>query len=253
LSGLLELAVLSTIMGLSIFLSLPIILAKQMQSRTLVLLNAVAIGILVFLLADVFSDVAPDLYPNGTYIAVPTVAVIFGVGLVAAFGLLFIAEQRAGREKDVSPRGLALIVALAIGFQNLTEGLVFGSSWAVGLTGLLSVIFIGFFLQNVTEGFPITAPFLGTPRPSLGLISLFFLIGGLPTVFGGILGYFYNSVNLDVLFDALAIGAILYAILPMLKAAFRPAETREASIARQQLVYLGLLAGFVLGFLVNAI
>ncbi|MCI4323145.1 MAG: hypothetical protein L3K03_03860 [Thermoplasmata archaeon] len=253
MSGLPELALLSTIMGLSIFLSLPIILAKQMQSRTLVMLNAIAIGILVFLLADVFSDVAPDLYPNGSYIAAPTVAVLFVVGLVAAFGILFVAEQRAGREKDVSPRGLALIVALAIGFQNLTEGLVFGSSWAIGLTGLLSVIFIGFFLQNVTEGFPITAPFLGTTRPSLGLISLFFLIGGLPTVFGGILGYFYNSVNLDVLFDALAIGAILYAILPMLKAAFRPAETRDASIARQQLVYLGLLAGFVLGFLVNAI
>jgi len=248
-------------MGLSIFLSLPVVYSKRAQGRWAVGLNAAAIGILVFLLADVFSDVSPILYPNG-YVADLGYSVAFGVAFVVAFLALFFVDNlssapAAGGDPatavDRGPQRTALIIALGIGLQNLTEGLVFGVNWTAGALGILAVVFVGFFLQNVTEGFPITAPFLGTSRPALGLVSVYFLIGGLPTVIGGVVGYFDNSPNLDVFFDALAIGAILYAVLPMLKASFRPAETREASIARQQLVYLGLLAGFVLGFLVNAI
>jgi hypothetical protein len=39
----------------------------------------------------------------------------------------------------------------------------------------------------------------------------------------------------------------------MLRVAFRPLESREASIRRNQLVYIGVMIGFVLGFAVNAI
>ena len=85
------------------------------------------------------------------------------------------------------------------------------------------------------------------------MLALLFLVGGLPTVLGGVVGYFYNSPLLDVTFDALAIGAILYCILPMLRNAFRPASTPEASYLKQRLTYIGILIGFLLGFLVNAI
>jgi zinc transporter, ZIP family len=249
-----ELVVLAAVMGLAIYLSLPIVLAKSVVSRTIVVLNAVAIGILMFLLADVFSNAATIIYTNpaSPYLASWTYATAFAVAVVACFLVLLAAEHRSGTG-HLSPRGLALIIALAIGFQNLTEGLVFGAIWAAGAIGLFTVIFVGFFLQNVTEGFPIAAPLIGKNERSLGVLFLLFLVGGLPTVLGGVFGYFYNSALLDVTFDALAIGAILYCILPMLRTAFRPAESPEASYLKQRLTYAGVLAGFALGFLVNLV
>ena len=147
-----------------------------------------------------------------------------------------------------------MIIALGIGLQNLTEGLVFGANWTAGVLGVLAVVFVGFFLQNVTEGFPIASPFLGTEaRRGVPMMAGLFLVGGLPTIVGGAVGYFWSNNLFLVIFDALAIGAIAYVILPMLRVAFRPLDTREASVRRNQLVYLGAMVGFALGFVVNAI
>ncbi len=252
------LLLLTGVMGLSIFLSLPLIWAKRMPGRTVTFLNAMAIGILVFLLADMFSDVAPQIAGTADYLTVPSLDALFAAGVIGAFGALYLLERRpsaaagtVGRE-ETNPSRIALIIAIGIGLQNLTEGLVFGSAWSLGEIGLLGVIFVGFFLQNVTEGFPIVSPLLRTPSRRLPEVAGFFLIGGLPTILGGAVGYYYNSPALVVLFDALAIGSILYVILPMLKAAMRPGTTAAETLDRSRLLYLGLLAGFVLGFLVNA-
>ena len=249
---------LTGVMGLSIFLSLPLIWARRMPARAVAFLNAAAIGILMFLLADMFSDVAPLLAGSADYLTDPALDAVFVAGVVGSFGVLYLLGRRpspsryeADREEP-SPSRLALVIAIGIGLQNLTEGLVFGSAWSLGEIGLLGVIFVGFFLQNVTEGFPIVSPFLRTSTRRLPEVAGFFLIGGIPTVLGGALGYFYNSPALDVLFDALAIGAILYVVLPMLRAAMRPAATAADTLDRSRLLYLGLLAGFVLGFVVNA-
>lgn len=249
-----ELVALSSVMGLSIFLSMPIVLGKSYASRTITLLNAVAIGILIFLLADVFGDVAPTLFSspsNGGYLADPFDTLVFGVSVLLCFLFLFGLEHRS-RGTVGRPTLTAFVIALAIGFQNLTEGLVFGANWAAGAIGLVAVIFLGFFVQNVTEGFPITSPFLGESNQRVGLLSGYFLLGGLPTIAGSVVGYFYNSALLDLVFDALAIGAILYCVLPMLKAIFRPAETPEATYRKHQIVYLGVLAGFLIGLATNA-
>ncbi len=259
---------LTAVMGLSIFLSMPIVYSKRAQGRWAVGLNAAAIGILVFLLADIFSDVSPLLYPNG-YVANAGLSVAFALAFVVAFVGLYVVDNLPGRlpapvpgAPDGGVRSTALIIALGIGLQNLTEGLVFGGNWAIGALGVLAVVFVGFFLQNVTEGFPIASPFLGTgERKGIAMMTGFFLIGGLPTLLGGAIGYYFiNPVSLTlrdtyflVIVDALAIGAIAYVILPMLRVAFRPLDTRERSIRRNQLVYLGVLAGFAIGFLVNAI
>ena len=249
-----ELVALSTVMGLSIYLSLPIILRKKMGSRTITILNSAAIGILVFLLADIFSDASPTIYSgtSNAYVANGPYAVAFAIAVVGCYMVLFATEHRSQGTK-ATPVSLALIVALAIGFQNLTEGLVFGASWALGTVGLSTVVFVGFFLQNVTEGFPITAPLLSQKDRRVGLIAVFFLVGGLPTVIGGVAGYFYNSAMFNLIFDGLAIGAILYSVLPMLRTAFRPAIPPEATYIKQRLTYLGVLLGFLVGFLVNAI
>jgi zinc transporter, ZIP family len=251
-------------MGLSIFLSLPLVYSKRAQGRWATGLNAAAIGILIFLLADVFSDVSPVLYPNG-YVADLRLSAVFGVAFLAAFLGLYLVdniprsasrgvEEGAGTELDRGPRNTALIIAIGIGLQNLTEGLVFGVNWTAGSVGILAVVFLGFFLQNVTEGFPIASPFLGTKvRRGLPLMAGLFLVGGLPTLLGGAIGYYWSSNLFLVVFDALAIGAIAYVILPMLRVAFRPLESREASIRRNRLVYLGVMVGFLLGFAANAL
>jgi zinc transporter, ZIP family len=255
---------LTTAMGLSIFLSLPIVYSKRAQGRWAVGLNAAAIGILLFLLADVFSDVSPILYPNG-YVADLGYSVAFAIAFVVAFlGLFFVDNLprapavEAGADgvtaPERGPQRTALIIALGIGLQNLTEGLVFGVNWTAGALGILAVVFVGFFLQNVTEGFPIASPFLGTTaKRNVGMMVGLFLVGGLPTLLGGAIGYFWSNDLFLVIFDALAIGAIAYVILPMLRVAFRPLESRDASVRRNQLVYLGVMVGFALGFAVNAL
>lgn len=261
---------LTTVMGLSIFLSLPVIYSKRAQGRWSTVLNAAAIGILIFLLADVFSDASTILYPSG-YVANLDYSIAFGAAFVIAFVGLYVVDnlpRRAPRdvsaggpttgatvvETDQGPRSTALIIALGIGLQNLTEGLVFGATWSAGAIGLLAVVFVGFFLQNVTEGFPIVSPFLGTnTKRSFGLLAGLFLMGGLPTLMGGAIGYFWSNDLFLVIFEALAIGAIAYVILPMFRVAFRPLATRELSVARNQIVYLGVMLGFVIGFIVNAI
>ena len=52
----------------------------------------------------------------------------------------------------------------------------------------------------------------------------------------------------DMVFDGLAVGAIVYVILPMLKNAFR-----DMDYAKQRMVYLGVFLGFLVGFIVNLI
>ncbi len=248
---------LTTAMGLSIFLALPLVYSARAQGRWGVGLNAAAIGILMFLLADVFSDASHIIYPAG-YVANAGYAAAFAIAFAAAFlGLLAVDSwpRRAGPERPgTGPLRMATIVAVGIGLQNLTEGLVFGVNWTLGNVGILAVVFVGFVLQNISEGFPIVAPFLGAPeaRKADRLIRLY-LVAGVPTIVGGLLGFVWSSDLFLVIFDAAAVGAIAYIMLPMLRGAFRPLETRAASVRRDRIVYAGVLVGFLIGFLVNAL
>lgn len=244
-----ETLVLSTVMGLSIFVSLPIVLHKGTGERRTALLTAVATGILIFLMGDVFSNAAGSLYNGSLYGYGSSVSndATFSFSVAAGFLVLFVAESRS--KKGLTPTQLALVIAIGMGFQNLTEGLVFGSlSVAVGLSGAALVVLVGFIFQNITEGFPIASPFLGKAQGKLGPLLVFFLIGGLPAIAGGAVGFFYNSAAFDLAFDGVAIGAILYAILPMFKAIFR-----ESTLEAQRMSYLGIFIGFLLGVLVNLV
>jgi ZIP family zinc transporter len=247
--GFLEVLLFSAVMGLSIYLSLPIVLSKKTGEMRTKLFNAVAIGILIFLMGDVFTDSAALMY-NGSYSGYgssPYFDAVFTLSLAAGFLVLYFAENRS--RKGLTPTQLASIIALGIGFQNLTEGLLFGSLGAsLGLTGAALVVLIGFIFQNVTEGFPITSPFFGQLEKKTGVILLLLLVGGLPTIIGGAVGFYYSSNVLDLVFDGLAIGAILYVILPMLKNAFR-----DMDHAKQRMVYLGVFLGFLIGFIVNLV
>ena len=254
--GFVELLTLATIMGLAIFLSLPIVLRRSRTARLVNLLTAAAIGILIFVLADVWGDASALLYPGGSWVADPTRTILFADGLLGALFVLYALEhppRSAGLPREVSATSTALIVALAIGFQNLTEGMVLGASWAAGLSGLLAVIFAGFFLQNVAEGFPIAGPLLAAEERRAGLFSAYFLLGGVPTILGAGIGYYWTSTYLTLGFDAMAIGTCLYVIIPMFKVAFRPVADSAEHALKTRLTYLGIGLGFMVGFLVNAI
>jgi ZIP family zinc transporter len=247
-----DMLTLSLVMGFSIYLSFPIILRKKAAPRSTVLLVSFAIGILIFLAADIFSDVSADIYASGSYVGNPVLSSIFASSVGGMFALLYIVEnfmKRSSVKESFVPSRIALIVAIGMGLQNLTEGLVFGSAYVVGLTGLLLVILVGFILQNFTEGFPIVSPFFGYKKPGTAFLAGLYFIGGFPTIAGSIIGYYYVNPYLGTLFDGLAIGAIVYVIIPMFKNLFRQADQSKV----QSLVYAGMIIGFLAGFAVNAI
>jgi zinc transporter, ZIP family len=239
---------LSAVMGLSIYISLPLLMNRKLGASGTRLLLAAAIGILIFLLLDIFSDVAPILYSTGTlagYGSSPTYDAVFTLSVIAGFAILFLFENRS--HKGLSQTRLALLIALGIGFQNLTEGLVFGSlGVTLGLTGVTLAVLVGFTFQNLTEGFPIASPFLGRDSWKVPTMIGLFLVGGLPTILGGGLGYYYSSRYFTLVFNGVAIGTILYVILPMLKMLFR-----DMDHAAQRIAYLGVFLGFIAGFVVN--
>jgi len=245
-----ETILLSAVMGFSIYFSLPIVLSENLGHMRDKLFNAVAIGILIFLIADVFLDAASSLY-NGSfygYGSSPGYDVLFAASMVVGFGILLLAGH--GGRIELTPAKLAFIIAVGIGFQNLTEGLLFGSlGVTLGLTGATLVVLVGFIFQNVTEGFPIASPFRGSPGSGpkpLGLIAGALMIGGLPTVLGGAVGFFYSSINFDLFFEGLAVGTMLYVILPMLKSLLGDSDPSTLRVA-----YGGIFLGFLLGFVVN--
>jgi zinc transporter, ZIP family len=242
-----ETLLLSAVMGLSIYLSLPIILSKSVGQTKTKLLNAVAIGILIFLIGDVFLDAAQSLY-NGSlygYGSSPSHDLVFMISMAAGFSVLFFAGHR--RKMSLTPTQLAFIIALGIAFQNLTEGLLFGSlGVTIGLTGAALVVLVGFIFQNFTEGFPIASPFLGSTEAKTGVMAAALMIGGLPTTLGGAIGYYYNTTVFDLVFYGLAVGTMLYVILPMLRNLLREPDPAKVSVA-----YAGVFLGFALGFVVN--
>lgn len=243
-----EVLLLSTVMGLSIYASLPMLMNRRLGGSSMKLLLAAAIGILIFLALDVFSDVSPILYSTGTlsgYGSNPDYDAAFGASVAAGFFILYFFENR--NRQGLSVAKLSLLIALGIGFQNLTEGLVFGSlGITMGLTGVTLVVLVGFTFQNLTEGFPIASPFLGRDSWKLPTMMGLFLIGGLPTVLGGAIGYYYTSDYASLAFNGVAIGAILYVVLPMFKILLR-----DVDHSGQRIAYLGIFIGFMAGFLVN--
>ena len=137
-----------------------------------------------------------------------------------------------------------LTVAFAIGLHNFAEGLAIGVSAATGAVGLATVLIIGFGAHNATEGFGIVGP-LGETRPSWRWLALAGVIAGAPTFFGTIVGYELTSDPLELLFYALAAGALIYVIGEIWTAMRR--------FGHRELGLLMLAAGFLAGILTDLI
>jgi zinc transporter, ZIP family len=268
-----HIAALGAIAGLTIFLGLPLGRLRAGLESTRTVLNAVAIGVLVFLLWDILAHgwepVDAALGDGDTAAAVGYGVILvggLGVGLVglvwfdqwvarrtarlpatAATGTDAPATPAGWRGLSAQPAGrLAVLIAVGIGLHNFAEGLAIGSSAASGEVSLAWLLVIGFATHNATEGFGIVAPLAAARiRPSWVQLLVLGVIGGGPTIVGTLAGSSTTSPALGAAFLSLAAGSILYVIIELLAVSRRFALKYHTS--------WGLLAGLALGFATDAI
>ncbi len=258
---------LGAIAGLTIFLGLPLGRMQNVSAATKAFLAATATGILIFLFWDVMSEAVGPVetaLENGRDGRFAWLAFLLSAGFfVGLMALVYYdvwmkrrrrraflgpgAASTAEYEEDhhftgMSPaRWLAIFIATGIGLHNFSEGLAIGQSAASDQISLAVVLIIGFGLHNATEGLGICAPLTGDKeKPSWGFLGLLGLIGGAPTFFGTLVGQFWVSEAVSIVFFALAAGSILYVVMELLNVG--------RVLASKTLVTWGVMLGLFLGF-----
>jgi ZIP family zinc transporter len=244
-----ETAFLGAIAGSTIYIGLPLGRMESVGTRMRVCLAMLSVGILAFIFMDVTSNAqgivadALDAFKNknGSLGHVLALFALLAAGFTAGVAGISAVERRlrdrplpppiAGgavseaaaaigglREADAAEletrrRALrtGMVIAVAIGLHNFAEGLAIGVSAKSGAIGLATVLIIGFGLHNATEGFGIVGP-LGAVRPTWKWLAVAGLVGGGPTFVGTLVGYQVSSSEMELLFYALAGGAVLYVI-----------------------------------------
>jgi ZIP family zinc transporter len=273
------------IAGVTILIGLPLGRVRSVKPGTRQFLNAIAIGILIFLIWDVLvhafepvdnalgklHDGSGGIGPVAGYAALFFLGITVGLGsLVLYEGWLGSRARAASSSRAFGPgamaaeelaassprargisgwpaaRRLSLLIAVGIGLHNFGEGLAIGGSAAAGDIGLATVLVIGFALHNGTEGFGIVAPLAAEgDRPSWGFLLLMGLIGGGPTFVGTAVGRQFTSDAMSVIFLTLAAGSILYVVIQLLGVAYKNGQ--------KDLIYWGVLLGLSAGFVTDMV
>lgn len=272
---------LGAIAGATILIGLPLGRMRSRAPGMRVLLNAIAIGVLLFLFWDVLAaawqPIDADLsalHDGGGFSGIAGYGALFAgglavglLGLVAyenwmkrsvaratkpygpgAMSAVEVRARRGGIATWPPARRLALLIAVGIGLHNFAEGLAIGQSAASGAIGLATVLVIGFALHNATEGFGIVAPLAAdenAERPGWALLGLLGLIAGGPTFVGALVGHGFTSEAVSVAFLSLAAGSILYVVVQLI--------TVAAKARRSELLAAGLLIGLLAGFATDAV
>ncbi len=272
--------ILGFIAGVTILLGLPLGRLRTPRQGLRQFLNALAIGILIFLVWDVLTHawapldgalgalhdhtggIAPVLGYGALFLAGLTVGMVtlvlyerwlsrrgreltakYGPGALGGGELV---ARRMGIASWSSGRRLALLIAVGIGLHNFGEGLAIGGSAATGAISLATLLVIGFALHNATEGFGIVAPLAAEgDRPSWGFLALMGAIGGGPTFIGTAVGRQFTSDVVSMVFLTLAAGSILYVVIQLLGVA------QKAN--RKDLLYMGVLIGLAAGFITDMV
>jgi zinc transporter, ZIP family len=199
---------------------------RRLGRRGMHFLLALTIGLLLFLVVDMFEEARE--------VALGVPEALKGPLLVPIVALLtFLLLTALARRKGDAPRsGLAVAyrIALGIGLHNLGEGLAIGAAFALGEVALGVFLIVGFTLHNVTEGVGIAAPIL-RERPALRhFIGLAVLAGG-PAILGVWIGGFVYSPLWATVFLAVGIGAIAQVIVEVTRLITGGGERREAALS----------------------
>lgn len=243
---------LGAIAGFTIYLGLPVGRIKGLSGKVRSFLSMTSAGILLFLFFDIFTQLSEPIEAVLTQRNFGEFSILLGIFIVGfGFGLLgliafeqFIIRRSAG-DQSLSPTRLALMIAIGIGLHNFSEGLAIGQSAASGAIALASILIVGFGLHNATEGFGIVGPLVGGDRPSWKFLGLVGLIGGGPTFLGTIVGYYFVSSSMSVLFLSLAAGALVYIIGEMFHVNWRSGTKLQAG--------WGLFAGLLVAYLTDLV
>src|SRR5690348_6353427 len=236
---------LGVIAGATIFLGLPLGRIEGLSPRVRSFLTMLSAGILLFIFFDVMSassDVVDKAMARGqdggSWLPFMLDGGMLAAGFAAgALGLAWIDGQlnrrrplppiAGGSVADAAAAGLdvaalaeqarraalslGMLIAIAIGIHNFSEGLAIGVASRAGEVALAGTLIVGFALHKATEGFGIVGP-LGDVRPSWRWLGLAGLVGGGPTFLGAMIGYRVSSEPLQLAFLAVAAGAILFVV-----------------------------------------
>lgn len=257
------------IAGMTILLGLPIGRLQNPAPRLRAFLNAVAIGVLVFLLFDVLSHANESVETaltdatngDGSWWRFVGLAAVFAAGVgIGLIGLVYYDRRMSPAHPSAalvdnsdtrwSPaRRLAVLIAVGIGLHNFSEGLAIGQSAAKGEISLAALLIVGFGLHNATEGFGIVAPLAADgERPSWSFLATMGVIGGGPTFFGTLVGQSFINDTLFLSFLALAAGSILYVVVQLVKVAGRQGLPETIMWG----IFTGLAAGFATDYILIA-
>jgi ZIP family zinc transporter len=240
---------LGALAGGTVFLGLPVARMHGLPKPVQGFLNALATGILVFLLWDILTHAAGPVeaaIEQGQRGPFAAMAVIFAAGIsVGLLGLVYfnrsVFSQLRHGHATPSARSLSLAIATGLGLHNLSEGLAIGESAHVGAIAFTGVLAIGFALHNITEGFGIAAPMTTeSQRASWSFLAVTGLIGGGPTFIGTWIGYLASSNYFSIAFLAVAAGALLYVLNELFNLGRR--------ISTPTTFAWGLLAGFLVAY-----
>lgn len=242
---------LGALAGFTIYLGLPIARLRQRSTTVQNLLNALALGVLLFLVWDILSKALEPIEdalrtgmksghwgPFGSLVLMLVVGLAFGLVGLVAFHHTTLRRSSPGTGFAYS---LTLMIATGLGLHNFSEGLAIGQAASAGAIGFALILIMGFGLHNVTEGFAVSAPLAAAGEmPSWPFLGIAGLIGGGPTVVGTIIGYRVTSPLAFVLFLALAAGALFYVIGEMFAVSRRFKQPLWAA--------WGLLLGFLIAY-----
>src|SRR5438270_2754031 len=143
-------AAIGGIAGFSIFLGLPVARLRGLSNALLGFLNALALGVLLFILWDILTHASAPVEAAlgdaraGHPASFAALVLVFAAGLGAGLLTLVYGNKalvgRARSDGQASPKNLAMAIATGLGFHNLSEGLAIGQSAAGGAIAFAGVL-----------------------------------------------------------------------------------------------------------------